>query len=261
MPALISIIIPAFNRADFIPAAIQSVLRQTRTDFELIIRDDGSTDATLAAAESAAASDPRVRILPGPHTGVSASINTAATLATGKYLGVLDSDDLLAPTALEETAAILDARPDIGMVYTDYLTMTPAGQAIGPGSRTKIPYSKDRLLIDFMTFHFRLIRKELFQQIGGMDSTLDSSEDYDLCLKLSEITQIHHLPRPLYLYRVHRHSVSTEQRLRQILCAKEAIARALKRRGMDREYDIDVELVGRFTLRRKGTGTGKGGER
>ena len=138
------------------------------------------------------------------------------------------------------------------MVYTNYLTMSLAGQPIGPGSRTKIPYSKDRLLIDFMTFHFRLMRREAFDRVGGMDPSFDSAEDYDLCLKLSEMTTIEHLPRPLYLYRVHKGSVSSEQRLRQIMSSKEAIARALVRRGLDTQYDIDVELVGRFSLKRKG---------
>ena len=259
MPATISIVIPAYNRADLIGQAIASVLQQTRKDFELIVWDDGSTDGTIEAARKAAGDDPRVRVVAGAHAGASASINGGAKLAGGKYFGTLDSDDMLEPTALEETAAVLDGRPDVGMVYTNYQTMDLAGQVIGPGSRTKIPYSKDKLLVDFMTFHFRLIRRELFDAVGGMDSTLDSAEDYDLCLKLSEVTRIEHLPQALYRYRVHQQSVSSEQRLRQIMAAREAIARALKRRGLDREYDIDVELIGRFSLRRKGKAQGKGG--
>ena len=187
----------------------------------------------------------------GEHAGASNSINAAAHLLSGEYLGWIDSDDALAPTALEETAAVLDSKPNVGMVYTDYLTMDETGRVVGPGSRTKIPYSKDRLLIDFMTFHFRLMRRELFDAAGPLDSSLDSAEDYDLCLKLSEMTEIAHLARPLYLYRVHKGSVSSEQRLRQIMSSKEAIARALMRRGMEGHFDIEVEIVGRFRLRRK----------
>src|SRR4051794_12513241 len=103
----ISLIIPAYNRADLVGLAIESVLGQTRRDFELIVWDDGSTDGTLDAARKAAGEDPRVRIIAGEHAGASASINSAAKIARGQYLGTLDSDDLLAPTALEETAAIL----------------------------------------------------------------------------------------------------------------------------------------------------------
>ena len=137
------------------------------------------------------------------------------------------------------------------MVYTDYLTMNPAGQVVGPGSRTKIPYSKDRLLIDFMTFHFRLMRRALFDRAGGMDESLAGAEDYDLCLRLSELTEIRHLARPLYFYRVHRDAFSAQKRLDQIMTSRNAIARALKRRGMDADYEIDVELIGRFKLKKR----------
>jgi glycosyltransferase involved in cell wall biosynthesis len=247
----ISIVMAAYNREALVPAAIGSIFRQTRTDWELIVWDDGSTDGTARAAREAACGDPRVRVITGEHGRMSKSINSAAELATGKYFGWVDSDDAIAPTALAETVAVLDADPEIGMVYTDYLTMDASGRVIGPGTRTKIPYSKDRLLIDFMTFHFRLMRRELFDSLGGLNREMDSSEDYDLCLKLSEITQIHHLARPLYFYRVHKNTISTGGRLKQIEMSRAAIEAALKRRGLESQFELDVELIGRFTLRRK----------
>src|SRR5438477_398142 len=79
----------------------------------------------------------------------------------------------------------------------------------------------------------------------------DAAPDYDLCLRLSEVTHFAHLPRPLYLYRIHDDTISINGRLNQIMKSKQAIANALARRGMDREYDVDVELVGKFKLRRK----------
>jgi glycosyltransferase involved in cell wall biosynthesis len=249
--ATISLAMAAWNRERFIPAAIGSILRQTRTDWELVVWDDGSTDGTVAAAERAAGGDPRIRIVRGEHAGVSRSLNAAAKLCRGPYFGWVDSDDGLAPTALEATAAVLDADPSVGLVYSDYLTMDEGGNIRGPGSRTGISYSRDRLLIDFMTFQFRLMRRELFDRAGGLDQALDGAEDYDLCLRLSELTEFRHLPRPLYFYRVHPSSVSVNDRLRQIMASREAIARALKRRGMDDAYEIDVELVGRFKLKRR----------
>lgn len=253
MPAApaISLLICAYNRASFVAAAIGSVLRQTRGDFELLVWDDGSTDDTLEVARRAAGGDPRVRVIAGPHAGFTASINAAAKHLSAPYFGWVDSDDAILPTALAETAALLDADPNLGMVYTDYLTMDEGGRVMGQGTRTKIPYSCDRLLIDFMTFHFRLMRRSAFDAVGGVDETLEEAQDYDLCLKLSETTPIAHLAKPLYLYRVHANSISGVSRLRQIMCSKEAIARALVRRGMDREYDIDVEIVGRFRLVRR----------
>ena len=247
----VSIVMPAYNRERFIPAAIGSILRQTCTDFELIIWDDGSTDRTIEAARKAAGNDPRVRVVGGAHAGISGAINSGAKLATGKYLGTVDSDDALMPTALAETARYLDEHPDVAMVYTDYLAMDEAGNVKGLGNRTKIPYSKDRLLIDFMTFHFRLMRREWFERLGGFDVSMDAAEDYDFCLRLSEQAEIRHLPQPLYLYRVHGNSISTSNRLHQIMLAREAIARALERRGMSRQFEVDVELIGRFRLKKK----------
>ncbi len=242
---------PAYNRERFIPAAIGSVLRQTYGDFELIVWDDGSTDGTIEAARSAAGDDPRVRIFAGEHAGISGAINSGAKLAAGKYFGTVDSDDALMPTALAEATRYLDEHPDVAMVYTDYLAMDEGGNVKGAGNRTKIPYSKDRLLIDFMTFHFRLMRREWFERLGGFDAAMDAAEDYDFCLRLSEQAEIRHLAQPLYLYRVHANSVSTSNRLHQIMLAKDAIARALERRGMSREFEVDVELVGKFRLRKR----------
>ena len=252
MNPAISIVIPAYNREQFVGAAIRSVLLQSRRDFELVVWDDGSSDRTIDVAKEAAAGDPRVRVIAGEHAGVVASINAAAKLAcNGKYFGWVDSDDGVAPTALAETAAVLDAKADVGMVYSDYIVMEVAGKLKGPGTRTKIPYSKDRLLIDFMTFHFRLMRREIFDSIGMLDPRAEGSEDYDLCLRLSEVTTIEHLPRPLYYYRVHDNAISSSQRLRQINTSKEAVERAIVRRGLDKEIELEVEIVSKFRLKKK----------
>ena len=253
MPPKVSLVIPAYNRANFVTAAVGSVLRQTFTDFELLVWDDGSTDGTADAAEKAAAGDTRVRIVRADHAGVCAAINHAAKQLIGEYFGWVDSDDALAPQALAETAALLDApaNANVGMVYTAYLSMNETGRVTGVGKRTAVPYSRDRLLIDFMTFHFRLMRRELFDRVGGMREEFAGAEDYDLCLRLSEVTEIRHLPRPLYFYRVHDASISTQRRLDQITTSQRAIADALKRRGMADQFEIDVELIGRFKLRRK----------
>src|SRR5947207_2064374 len=114
MPPAISIVIPAYNREKYIGAAIKSMLAQTRGDFELVVWDDGSFDGTVAAAKDAAGVDPRVRVIAAEHGGTVAALTGAIAITSGQYLGSLDSDDLLAPTALAETSAVLDAQPDIG---------------------------------------------------------------------------------------------------------------------------------------------------
>jgi glycosyltransferase involved in cell wall biosynthesis len=253
MAAPISLVIPAYNRERFVGAAVRSVLAQTRTEFELIVWDDGSTDDTVAAARGAAGDDPRVRVVAAEHRGVAASLNAAVAQASGRYIGWVDSDDLIAPRALAETAAVLDGSPEVGVVYTSYVVMDEAGNVRGPGSRCRIPYSPQRLLVDFMTFQFRLLRRGVFDQVGGIDPSMQSAEDYDLCLRLSEVTRFHHVDKPLYSYRVHDDSDSQAGRVKQIFASQEAIHRALRRRGMDATHEIRVQIVGKFMLRPKST--------
>ena len=248
---MISLVIPLFNRRRFIAQAVKSVLNQTRRDFELVVWDDGSTDDGAQIAKDATRGDPRVRVITGENRGAPAAINAAAKVLSGKYFGWVDSDDMLAESALKDAAAVLDAKSDVGVVYTDYVNIDAGAGVKGPGKRCKIPYSKDRLLIDFMTFHFRLMRRELFDSVGQCDESMQSAEDYDLCLRLSEVAQFHHLQKPLYYYRVHEDSISQGQKLKQIETSARAIRNALKRRGMDQQVELGVKYQATFQLRKK----------
>jgi glycosyltransferase involved in cell wall biosynthesis len=250
-PPVVSIAMAAYNREAYVAAAVGSVLSQTFSNFELIVHDDGSSDGTVAAARQRAGGDPRVRVVAGSHRGVAATLNAAFGEARGKYFGWIDSDDALAPTALAETVSYLDAHPDAGVVYTQYLTMDEDGTVRGLGKRTDVPYSSERLLVDFMTFQFRLMRREVFEAVGGLDEQLGCPEDYDFCLRVSEFASFHHLARPLYLYRIHDRSISSQNRLAQIESSSASIRRALARRGLDAEYELKVELIGRFSLKKK----------
>lgn len=121
-------------------------------------------------------------------------------------------------------------------------------QVKGLGHRSQIPYSPDRLLVDFMTFHFRLFRHELYNQIGGINSEFNRAEDYDFCLlRLSEITQFYHLNKPLYYYRQHsQHTV--QQQLAQIQESQSAIAQAIERRSLSDKFELEVDIVSRFFM-------------
>jgi glycosyltransferase involved in cell wall biosynthesis len=235
----ISLILTTHNRAQFLPIALNSILAQTYSDFELILWDDGSTDQTLTILQNY--SDSRIRLFSAPHQGRTDALIAAHAQATGEYIAWVDSDDRLSTTTLANTMAILINHPNLGMVYTDYQVIDEQGQAHGIGSRCKIPYSENRLLTDFMTFHFRLLRHSLYEQVGGVDADLPCAMDYDLCLKLSEVTEIYHLPKCLYDYRSHSQTISQAQRKLQTTCAKRAIENALQRRGMSDRYRLDVQ--------------------
>jgi glycosyltransferase involved in cell wall biosynthesis len=248
----ISLIITVYNRSSYLTQAIESVLSQTREDFELLIWDDGSTDDSLAIARCYEEKDKRVRVVAGSHQGFTKTLCDAVASTTGTYLGWIDSDDLLAPEALAETAAVLDNQPNVGMVYTDYLVIDEAGSVKGLGKRCQIPYSKDRLLLDFMTFHFRLMRRSLYEQVGGVDSEFKAAQDYDLCLRLSEVTEIVRVEKPLYLYRNHTENISHSKQFEQIHYTHLAICRALQRRGLADKVELEVQVRPRFVLKRKG---------
>ncbi len=247
----ISIVITVYNRERYLSKAIESVLNQTRRDFELLIWDDGSTDHSVEIAYSYAEKDRRVRVLPGKHLGQGCALKAAFAATTGAYVGQVDSDDFLAPTALEETAAVLNRNTEVGLVYTDYIVVDEESRIKGEGRRCRIPYSKDRLLVDFMVFHFRLIRRAVYEQVGGIDESFESVEDYDLCLRLSEVGEIKHVKRPLYYYREHNNSLSHHKQIDQILLAKKAISHALERRGLSDRFEVKLQLAGKFFLQEK----------
>jgi glycosyltransferase involved in cell wall biosynthesis len=184
----VSLIMTVHNRERYLEEAIASVLAQIYDNYELILWDDGSTDRSGEIATHYATIDRRIRFFKAEYQGRNAALRAAHQKADGYYLDWIDSDDLMPSTTLAATVGFLNAEPDIGMVYTDHQIIDPQGKLQGYGHRCQIPYSKDRLLIDFMNFHFRLIRRESFEACGGIDPYFESAIDYDLCLRLSEVT-------------------------------------------------------------------------
>lgn len=246
----VSIVIPAYNRENYLGIAVRSVLDQTYRDLELIIVDDGSIDGTLEIAEQFAREDDRVRVLTDKtNRGAAYALKTGFEVARGEYVGQVDSDDILEARAIELTAAVLDGDTDCGMVYTNYIDIDENGQKIRPGRRCSIPYSPERMLTEFMTFHFRLIRKSIYDEIGGFNIQFNNIEDYDLCLRLSEVTNIKNIDEFLYLYRFHPDSTKvTMDHLERINLCKEAITQALQRRGMGDTHKVCVLFNPTFSV-------------
>jgi glycosyltransferase involved in cell wall biosynthesis/D-alanine-D-alanine ligase-like ATP-grasp enzyme len=248
MPNIVSLVMTVYNRENYLKCALDSILLQTYPHWQLTIWDDGSTDSSPKIAREYAVIDPRICFLPAPHTGRQHALRATIAATTRKYLAFVDSDDLLAPDALAATVGILDANPQIGMVYTDHWLIDSLGRSLGLGARCQITYSKERLLIDFMTFHFRLMRREIYDLCGGIDVNFPQAQDYDLCLKISEVTEIYHLQQPLYYYRVHPETISQSQKAQQTERAATAVRNALARRGLSERYQLNVSPTGLFKL-------------
>jgi glycosyltransferase involved in cell wall biosynthesis len=243
---VISVVVTVYNREKYLAQTIESILAQNWRDFELLIWDDGSSDRSLDIALGYGAIDDRIKVIAAPHQGFGQSLNSAIALTKGEYLGWVDSDDILEPTALEKTREVLEAKPEIGVVYTDYCEIDQAGRFLRSGKRCSIPYTRDRLLVDMMVFHFRLIRRSVYEQVGGIDPSFECAPDYDLFLKLSEVAPIQHIPFSLYRYRIHSDRISCANRLKQIEYSYRAVNNALVRRGMGEGWELEVRTS--FTL-------------
>lgn len=243
MTPLVSIVITTYNREKFLRQAIDSVLVQTYPHFELLIWDDGSSDRSLEIAQEYLKRDRRVQVIAAQHQGVSPALKAAIAQTTAPYLGWVDSDDWLAPTALEETVQLLNQHPIVGLVYTDYLVTDESGTVKRYGERSRIPYSRDLILYYFMTFHFRLMRRSAFDQAGGINESMQYAEDYDLCLRLSEVTQVAHLRKPLYYYRRHASTISSQKPQEQQHFGCQAFVQALQRRTEMSKKSLAIEAV------------------
>jgi glycosyltransferase involved in cell wall biosynthesis len=244
----VSILMPVRDRVRFLEAAIRSVLTQSFADLELLVLDDGSADGSADLADRLANSDPRLKVLRRTARGVAPALAELYELATGELVGVVDSDDLLVKSAVEKCVRVLDIDPTVGVVYTQHLMIDEHDRPMGLGYRSTIPFDKDRLLVEFMTLAFRLLRKAVYRESGGVDPALPAAPDYDLCLKLSEVTSFRRIDEPLYLYRVHPNMISKSRRNEQLRASRVAVERAIVRRGLDATYRLDVDAAGQFRL-------------
>ncbi|HET8976031.1 MAG TPA: glycosyltransferase, partial [Solirubrobacterales bacterium] len=190
-----SVVIAAYDAEATVGAAIESVLKQTETDLELIVVDDGSTDGTAAIAGAYEERDKRVLAHSQPNGGPSAARNRGIRLSRGQAVSFLDSDDLLMPRYLEEMGRALEEDPGAGLAYTDAWSLDDRSRrihkasamstAIRPGDQSAAP---GRLLADLVRSNFILasatVRREALEAAGGYDESLGFAEDYDLWLKI-----------------------------------------------------------------------------
>lgn len=228
---MIDVVVTTYNREKYLPLCLEAILSQTYPDFNLVVWNDGSSDNSLCIAKKYASFDSRVTVVNQKQQGFTQSLSQALKMTSSKYLAWVDSDDLILPTCLEETVNFLESNPKYGMVYTQYFDIDEQGDTLGLGHRCQYQYSQDVLLKLFITFHFRLIKRTVFNAIGGIDEAYKLAADYDLCLRLSETCDIYNLQNPLYCYRKHQDQISNTLRRQQSYFAQKAINSAIVRRN------------------------------
>jgi hypothetical protein len=203
-----SVVIPAYNAADTLEEAIDSVLAQTRPDFEVIVVDDGSTDDTAAIAAGYA--DPRVRVYSQQNAGPSAARNRGIAQAVGEYVSSLDSDDLWLPDYLAEMGRALEENTRADFAYTRawILDASDRFRTVATGawhrpSTSMLP--RDQFVAELLQECFvnaPTIRRTALEQVGGYDERISHGEDWELWLRLANAGfEAVRVEGPLTIYR------------------------------------------------------------
>lgn len=208
----ISVLMPVHNTARFVGAAIESILRQTHADLELIVCDDGSTDGSGEIARRMAEGDGRVRTLTLPRRGISAARNAGLAAASGRYVACLDSDDLAEPDRLAVQKEFLDAHAECVALGAQALWIDSDGDPLGV---TDQPLEHEAIMRDLwrglgsaILQPSLMLRREAVEKVGTYREDLEVSEDLDLYLRLAEIGKLANLPDRLIRFRRHGDSVS-----------------------------------------------------
>ena len=229
---VVSVIMVICNVERFLRAAIESVLKQTFQDFEFIIVDFGSTDKSKTIAADYAFTDTRIKLHEIPPCGVAQARNAGCLLAQGRYIAVMDADDLSLPDRLMLEVDFMQKHPEIGLLGGAAEWIDARGRPMWtmhvPTEDEKI---KAALRAQYPFIHSAiLVRTEVFAHVGGYRPVLTLAEDYDLGLRISEQFRCANLAQVVVKYRIHPGQVSVKGRKQQTLCKLAAQASALSRR-------------------------------
>jgi glycosyltransferase involved in cell wall biosynthesis len=187
---LVTVITPAYNVAKYIGEAVDSVLKQSFRDFEYLVIDDGSSDDTVQVIRARAAGDPRLRLIPIVHSGVSAARNAGIREARGRYIGLLDGDDRWRPRFLERQVSLIESLPpDVGMVFCRTRTILENGLPVRLHWTRAGRYDFDDFVVrnnPAMSGSSILVRARCFAEVGGFDEGMPFAEDLDMWLRIAD---------------------------------------------------------------------------
>jgi glycosyltransferase involved in cell wall biosynthesis len=249
---MVSVVMPVRNGERFLRQAMASVRDQTVTDWELIVVDDGSTDATPEILRAAAAGDSRVGVHRREGGGVGPALRMGCSLASAPLIARMDADDVCRPQRLERQLELLALHPRVAVVgagveYVDHLAR-PVKVAVPPVDDAGI---RQRLEVETVFFHPTVVfRREAYEAVGGYRDVAVPAEDLDLWLRLAERHELANVPEPLLEYRLH----ADQQLVAGVGGAARAVlavraSAASRRRGEEDPLDTVTTIDDRLVLR------------
>lgn len=209
---LISVVIPNYNYSKYLDDCLSSILNQSYSNLEIIFVDDGSTDGSVAIAESFGH---RVKVVIQDHQGVNAARNLGIKNATGAYVAFCDSDDVWLPKKIQLQVDFLESREEFGLIYSGICIVDEDLRQIrnqdakyaGDCSKEFLKHPSEAIVL--LGASTSLIRRELINKVGFFDETMyGPGEDWDFFRRIAEISLISFIPDHLVLYRQHRISAS-----------------------------------------------------
>ena len=197
----VSVVMPVRTLATYVGEAVESILAQRFADFELVVVDDGSDDAT--ASVLAGVPDPRLRCARQPAAGITVALNRGIAMSRGELIARMDGDDVALPDRLARQVAFLDAHPDVGVLGTGWRELGPGGEILDVAPPIADDAGLRALLPRRNPFAHPtvIIRRAVGEAAGWYDERWPVAQDYDLWIRLASITRFANLREPLLLRR------------------------------------------------------------
>jgi glycosyltransferase involved in cell wall biosynthesis len=235
---VVSVVMPVYNAASYLEAAVESILNQTFGDFEFLVLDDGSTDKSPAIMRRYQELDSRITFAQRPHEDGNyvTALNQLVESARGEYIARMDADDIAKPERFDRQVAYLRAHPEVVAVSTRVLVVDknlwPIWEMGTEVAHDRIDEAHLRAKTGQMIHPAVMIRASALCNVGGYRVEYAAAEDFDLWLRLAEVGSLANLPEVLLYYRVHDQNVGHTRHALQWSLVQKAVEEARSRRGL-----------------------------
>lgn len=240
----ISVVMSVYNGEIFLKEAIESILSQSFTNFEFIIINDGSKDATERVIQEYAQQDNRIKIISRENRGLVASLNEGVNIARSELIARMDADDIALPDRLNIQYKFMRDNHNVVCVGADPIIIDEDGEEL---TRLTTPSDNNKIQQQLLSGHCPLehpsvmFRRSVALSVGGYRKAFETAEDYDLWLRMGELGELANIQLPLLKYRYLNTSISAKNQKQQALMTRKACEEAWKRRGVNSTFTATNE--------------------